>query len=157
MRSVLPLEFFTNNDGLKSHIAVNAIINGKSAFLIVDTGASNCIIDLNKKDNFNLKPETFDFDNKVMGIGTQELEASVTLCEKLELGAFYLKNYPFVLLDLGAINDSLEKNGCSAIDGIIGADLLLKAKAVIDYESATILFRGNKSELHKKQNRVSVK
>ena len=40
-----------------------------------------------------------------------------------------------VLFDLNHINSALNEREIQKVDGIIGADTLKKAKAIIDYES----------------------
>ena len=46
-----------------------------------------------------------------------------------------LGEFPVMLLDLESINTTLANQGAPVIDGIIGADLLVKLKAVIDYKA----------------------
>lgn len=149
MKAALPLRFLSAMQGQRSHIAVDALINGIAATMIIDTGASNCVLDSARADRFQLTYEPSFESESAIGIGSASLSITLSKCEKFELGDFKMKEFPFVLLNLSKINETFSKAGCDPVDGIIGTDLLLAANAVIDYKSATIEFRGNKRALQK--------
>lgn len=149
MKSVLPLRFLSGMEGQQSHIAVEALINGKSALLIIDTGASNCVLDSVRAAQFGLEHDPSFRSDSAIGIGSESLSVSLSRCQSFELGEFKMNKFPLVLLDLSTINETFGKAGSGPVDGIIGTDLLLAANAVIDYKSATILFRGSKIALQK--------
>jgi hypothetical protein len=52
----------------------------------------------------------------------------------LEIGKFILKRTELILIDLQHINNALEKQNAEPVNGIIGADILIKGKAIIDYD-----------------------
>ena len=52
----------------------------------------------------------------------------------LEIGKFRLDRMQLILIDLQHINNALRKQNAEPVNGIIGADILLKAKAIIDYD-----------------------
>lgn len=156
MKAVLPLRFLSGMEGQQSHIAVEAVINGKSALMIIDTGASNCVLDADRASQFGLDHEPSFRSDSAIGIGAESLSVSLSRCEHFELGEFRMEKFPFVLLDLGTINETFGKAGCGPVDGIIGTDLLLAANAVIDYKSATILFRGSKRSLQRLFKNITI-
>ncbi|MPM20018.1 hypothetical protein SDC9_66445 [bioreactor metagenome] len=149
MKAVLPLRFLSGNNGQKSHIVIDAVINGLEATLIIDSGASNCVIDSSRALIFDLEPDFLFMNESAVGLGSDSISSSLSRAITFELGDFVLERFPFVLLDLGIINDTFRKSGCSPVDGIIGTDLLLAGNAIIDYKSATISFSGNKRMLQK--------
>jgi hypothetical protein len=51
----------------------------------------------------------------------------------LKIGKFELKKAPLILIDLSHINNALIKQNAKSIQGIIGADILHKGKAIIYY------------------------
>ena len=51
----------------------------------------------------------------------------------LEIGKFKLQRTQLILIDLQHINNALKKQNAEPVNGIIGADILIKAKAIIDY------------------------
>jgi hypothetical protein len=44
-----------------------------------------------------------------------------------------------VLLDLSHVNQTLDSQGAKPIDGILGADFLIKNKIVIDYRKRKLI------------------
>jgi len=149
MKAVLPLRFLSGHQGQKSHIVVTAFINGLEATLIIDSGASNCVLDTGKSLGYNLSPDGSFGNEMAVGLGSDSISSSLARADVFELGDFVVSHFPFVLLDLTIINETFKKAGSDQIDGIIGADLLMAGNAVINYKSATITFRGSKRELNK--------
>jgi hypothetical protein len=149
MRAELPLHFLTGLDGQKSHITVNGIINGKEARLIIDSGASNSVLDVSLADHFGLVPDHAYQKESAVGLGSDSIDSSLSRAAVFELGAFRIMRFPFVLLDLSIINNTFRKTGSGHIDGIIGTDLLLAGHACIDYKRATITFSGSSRALQK--------
>jgi hypothetical protein len=47
---------------------------------------------------------------------------------------------------LSHVNASLILHDCEAVDGIIGADLLKKGKAIIDYSTNTLYLKSKKGK-----------
>ena len=135
--------------GQQSHIVVDVLINGFAASMIIDTGASNCVLDAERSERFRLIHDPSLERESAIGIGSGSLSISLSRCDRFELGDFKMDKFPFVLLDLSTVNETFGKAGCDPVDGIIGTDLLLAANSVIDYKSATILFLGNKRALEK--------
>ena len=66
------------------------------------------------------------------GIGKERLESYSVEIEKLKIGKLLIKNKLIVLLNLDHINAFYQAIGHPHIDGIIGCDLLVKYKSVID-------------------------
>jgi len=149
MKARLLLHFLSGLRSPKSHIVVTGLINGIEAILIIDTGASNCVLDVGNAQKFGLTPDLAYGNESAVGLGSDKINSSLSRAELFELGDFKLKHFPFVLLDLKIINDTFRKTGSGRIDGIIGTDLLLAGNALIDYKSATISFSGNKRELQR--------
>jgi predicted aspartyl protease len=108
-----------------------AKINGKTAKLLIDTGASNSCIHSELKEYFNLKEKGDPFD--AAGASEGKMQAVMTLECKIQLGRSFKGNQAFVLIDLNHVNATLNSQGAVRIDGIIGADFLKSNKAVIDY------------------------
>ena len=119
------------------HLLCNAQINGKSAVLLVDTGASNSCIHNALQDHFELRVKGDPFD--AAGASEGKMQAVMTRPSKIQLGRSFKGKQGFVLLDLNHVNTSLISQGALKIDGILGADFLKKNKAVIDYEQRKLL------------------
>ncbi|HKJ06108.1 MAG TPA: retropepsin-like aspartic protease [Flavobacteriaceae bacterium] len=114
-----------------NHFEVKAKINGVKGTFILDTGASNSCIDINLAEKFNLVSE--DSETKAAGAGASGMPTKVSENNTLELKEWKYKNFALVLLDLSHVNDALTTHEANEVDGIIGADILQKGKAIIDY------------------------
>ena len=67
------------------------------------------------------------------GLGTNTMQSHNTVLKKLELGKIKIENFEAILLDLKHVNESYEKLGFNNIDGVLGGEVLVNNKAVIDY------------------------
>lgn len=117
---------------ITNHFEIKAKINGIKGRFILDTGASNTCVGLNEIEKFNLKTE--NSDHKAAGAGTMEIDTQMSKNNTLKIGEYKIKKVQLVLIDLSHINNALKKQEAKEINGIIGADILEKAKAVIDYK-----------------------
>ena len=115
-----------------NHFEITAQINGKEGLFILDTGASNSCVGFDEISKFNLTTE--ESDHKAAGAGTTEIDTQISKKNTIKIGGFKLKKVNLVLLDLSHINNALKKQKAKEINGIIGADILEKGKAVIDYD-----------------------
>lgn len=124
--SVLELER-TQTD----HIAVQASLNGVAGRFIVDTGASNTCVGLDRLTHFGMESETSEV--KAAGAGSAELETAVSPHNHLVVGEWEQPGLQVVLIDLSHVNQALVAHLAEPVDGILGADVLRLARAVIDY------------------------
>ena len=114
-----------------NHFEIKAKINGVSGRFILDTGASNTCVGIDKADQFKLVFKSSEI--KAAGAGATEMETFVSDKNKLELGKWKFKKQQIVLFDLVHVNEALIAHQALPVDGIIGSDVLKKAKAIIDY------------------------
>ncbi len=114
-----------------NHFEIKAKINGKKGRFILDTGASNSCVGFDEIKKFNLITEVSE--HKAAGAGTTEIDTHISKKNKIQIGDYTLKKVHLVLLDLSHINMALAKQNTNPVNGIIGADILEKGKAVIDY------------------------
>ncbi len=161
MKVVLDLLFIPADEEWASHIAVQVKVNGKKATMIIDTGASNTVFDLNKIDEFDLKNASVPFGEKAIGLGSDQLETQMTSNVSLKIDEMEFTNFSFVLLDLSIINETFKRLGAKEIEGIIGTDLLLSCKALINYRKKTLSLSCTKKVLNQRfrldfmSNRIS--
>ena len=59
-------------------------------------------------------------------------------------GKWEKKKIQIVLFDLVHVNQALTAHKAMPVDGIIGADLLIKSKAIVDYKSKSLYLRRKK-------------
>lgn len=113
------------------HLEVKAKINGVEGSFIVDTGASNSCVGNEEAEHFNLFSE--DSDVRAAGAGSTNMLTRSSIDNTLEIGDWKKRKIDLVLFNLKHINQALEERDADKIHGILGADILEKGKAVIDY------------------------
>ncbi|MDV7186808.1 retropepsin-like aspartic protease [Lutibacter sp. TH_r2] len=122
-----------------NHFEVKAKINTIKGRFILDTGASNSCVSIDLADKFQLHLE--DSDTKAAGAGAIGMETKVSSKNEISLGKWHYKNFNLVLLDLSHVNTALTEHNAEAVDGIIGADILEKGEAIIDYKNKCVYLK----------------
>ena len=80
-------------------------------------------------------------DIKAAGAGASEMETLISIKNKIQIGDWKKKKQKVVLFDLTHVNQALVSHNALPVDGIIGADLLKKGKAVIDYNKKCLYLK----------------
>ena len=122
-----------------NHFELEAEINGVSGNFILDTGASNTCVGLDKAAKFMLQQEESVI--KAAGAGAIEMETYIAKKNELTIGLWSKKKQTIVLFDLTHVNEALLQHNATPVDGIIGADILKKGKAVIDYKKKRLYLK----------------
>ena len=123
------------------HIGINAIVNEHKVFLLLDTGASQSVFDLNSIKKLIPKNEIKKQSAMSTGLGTNTMESNATKIASLEIGNIILKNKKFMLLDLSHINETYNSLKKKHITGVIGGDFLEKYNAIIDYKKLLLYIK----------------
>ncbi len=113
------------------HLLVKATINGILGNFILDTGASNSCVGFESIDYFNLtagKSKT-----KASGAGATGMLTQLAKNNSLQIGRWKTDDFHLVIFDLSHVNEALQQYKAKPVHGIIGADILLEGKAIIDY------------------------
>ena len=126
---------------LTNHFELKVKINNVKGRFILDTGASNSCVGFDQVERFNL--ETQESEHKASGSGSTEIETKISKKNKLKIGGYHLKKSSLILIDLMHINHALEKQNAKPIQGIIGADILHKGEAIIDYKKKYLFLKSN--------------
>lgn len=122
-----------------NHFQLKAKINGVNGKFILDTGASNTCVDICLAEKFGLNVE--NSATKAAGAGAINIETKTAAKNKLEINKWQFNNVTLVLLDLSHVNTALTEHKAKTVDGIIGADILEKGKAIIDYDKKCIYLK----------------
>ena len=123
------------------HIMIQGRINGKEANFLIDTGASRSVFDLVTMSEFIDDPLFQKKEGITAGVGSSDLESSTFDIESIEIGNMEIKHYQAVAIDLENIHETYEKIHLPKIHGIIGGDILVKHKAIINYRLMKIKIR----------------
>lgn len=122
-----------------NHFELKAKLNNVKGRFILDTGASNSCIDIKLAIKFKL--EVKDSDTKAAGAGAIGMETKISAKNNIEINQWKYQNFTVVLLDLTHVNTALTEHHAEAVDGIIGADILEKGKAIINYEKKCLYLK----------------
>ena len=122
-----------------NHFEIVAKINGVSGKFILDTGASNTCVGFDKIAFFKMASEATDI--KAAGAGATEMETLISTKNTIEIGKWKKKKQKIVLFDLVHVNQALVSHNALPVDGIIGADVLKKGKAIIDYSKKQLFLK----------------
>ncbi|HZW63288.1 MAG TPA: retropepsin-like aspartic protease [Flavobacteriaceae bacterium] len=114
-----------------NHFEIKAVINGVKGRFILDTGASSSCIDFEAAKTFHLLAE--ETEVKATGAGASNMYTQLSKKNKVKIGKWKSKHTALILFNLSHVNQGLSSQNARAVDGIIGADILKKSKAVIDY------------------------
>ena len=125
-----------------NHFEVVAKINGIPGRFILDTGASNTCVGFDKIEMFKLTSEESEI--KAAGAGATNMETLIATKNRIKIGDWKKKKLKIVLFDLVHVNTALTAHNALPVDGIIGADVLKKARAVIDYDQGCVYLRVKK-------------
>lgn len=114
------------------HLIVKAKINGQKGCFILDTGASHTCVDLNKTNYFNLNIKK-NKSPEALGVQETPVQTQQSKNNKMSIGRWQYAQKTIITIDLEHINQAFKSENIPPIDGIIGADLLVRANAIIDY------------------------
>jgi predicted aspartyl protease len=121
------------------HLLVKTFLNGIMGTFILDTGASNSCVGLEFTDKFGLK--TKSSKTQAAGAGAVGMFTLISKKNEIQLGKWKNKKINLVLFDMSHVNQALTQHKVETIDGIIGADILLKGKAFIDYNKRNLFLK----------------
>jgi predicted aspartyl protease len=113
------------------------IENIKCRFLL-DTGASQTVIDRDYAIEKFGKRKVKTIQKETAGLHSVINETSMITIKKLSIGEHQIKNHLFAAVDLSHVNNTYKKLKKPKIHGILGSDILLEIKAVIDYGKGTL-------------------
>ena len=136
----VPLQIIDlHDDGF--HPLVNVTVYGKLFTLVVDTGASKTAFDhtmlSGAGDNASIKSS----DRLSTGLGTNNMASSTASISDMLIGDLQVSEFEVAVLDLSSINIAYRQLNHPEVLGVLGGDILMKYKAVIDYGQKIVKFR----------------
>lgn len=133
----IPLKTIVTN-----HLEIQAKINGVEGNFILDTGASNSCVGIDLIDFFKLNTEESEI--KAASAGAIDMATLTSENNVLEIANWKTIKSNLVLFDLSHVNTALTQHKADEVHGIIGADILEKGKALIDYNKKVLYLKKNK-------------
>ena len=115
-----------------NHYLLKACINGVEGKFILDSGASSSCICLSLENKFKISSKK----NKIKASSaTSNMEDTRLSKNNTSKIGKWRSTINLVSIDMTHINRVLSEKETESVYGIIGADVLKKSKALIDYES----------------------
>ncbi|RYZ96134.1 MAG: clan AA aspartic protease [Sphingobacteriaceae bacterium] len=128
----IPLQMLDlHDDGFHPLIDVNLFAN--TFKLVLDTGASKTAFDKTLLAEANAEALISATDKLSTGLGTNSMESYTAIITDLHIGDLKIDEFEVAVLDLSAINIAYEQLNHPQILGVLGGDILMKYKAVVDY------------------------
>ena len=132
MRSIsIPLKLINlQDDGY--HLLVEVVVFNATRLVVLDTGASRSVFDkaLIEQHLAETLQVSEEINAATLFTTTTTIQATIP---ELKIGSLKIKNYETVAFDLQSVSDTYEQFGHPPISGIIGGDILMRHKAIIDY------------------------
>ena len=118
---------------------MDVLVNGRKARFAIDTGASFSVFNEDRARAFGIAPVS---SNSVYGEFTNVNREThrIGYIKNLRAGAMDFGNGPMVLFGQSQLGGPSQASGVK-VDGIIGADILTRYKAVINCLTKTIYFK----------------
>lgn len=145
----IPLKLL-NIEGDGFHLQARVKINGKPALVIVDTGASRTVFDKTEIMKYLGTEQIAEHDRVSTGLGTSDMRSQVVTLDSFSLGKLNMKKFPAVVLDLQHVNHTYAAIGFASIAGVLGSDVLVGYKAVIDFRKKSLSLSVPKKTTKKK-------
>lgn len=119
----------------KDRIIIPVNINGKEAHMLIDTGASVGIVDIDCMKEYSFK-KGIKLEGQIVGVGGESSSAYHT--KDLQVDIEGVKLYQFITMDIDTIKKSIRENTGVTIQGIIGLTQIKMSEMKIDADNGII-------------------
>ena len=123
------------------HLVADCLINGVSAKLIIDTGASNSCIDLNSVEKFSVQIE--NYEDQASSATEKIKNMYISNGNSIDIVGFSIENLKLFVFDMDHINKTIKENESIKIHGIIGNDIMDRHEAIISFSEKKIYLKLN--------------
>lgn len=138
------------------HILVNVVVFGKKFKAVIDTGASRTVLDKSTVEKYISADMLNMSDQLSTGLGTNSMESHTLNIQKMNIGDLEIVDIDVAVLDLSTINAAFEQVSVKPVVGVIGGDILVNYKAIINYPMKKISF--SKTQKHtSRKSKASIK
>lgn len=136
-RGYIPVRLNKNAVG---HFEVEATVNGQEVVMMIDTGASQSVLDEKSAAELGLGKEASGDTACATGAGGS-LSVSIAHVDKLSVDAVFMESLTMPVVNLDHCNAALESKGAKKVSGVIGADFLAAKSAIIEYANGTLFLK----------------
>lgn len=115
------------------HPLIDVSVFGKTFLLVLDTGASKTAFDKNMLLEADKNVVVTISDTLSTGLGTNTMVSEKAIINNFYIGSLLIDEFEAAVLDLSTINIAYKQLGHPEVLGVLGGDVLMKYRAVIDY------------------------
>jgi hypothetical protein len=109
--------------------------------VLLDTGASKTVLDKTFVEEKCKSQKTETIGQSTSSLHSTVSESNITYIKEIQLDQVKLKNYLVAVIDLTHVNQTYEGVGKKPIFGIVGSDILMDRKAIIDYSKKILILK----------------
>jgi hypothetical protein len=120
------------------HYLIEAKVNGIKGRFILDTGASKSCICISLENKFKVISE--DSKEKASSANSEMTHTKISKRNAIQIGKWEDK-INLISFEMNYINKALSEKKIDSVSGIIGADILKKSKAILDYKSNNLYLK----------------
>jgi hypothetical protein len=120
------------------HLLVDVSLCKKTFTLVLDTGASKTAFD-QSLIQAEVEADLILSDKLSTGLGTNTMESFIMQVNDLHIGLLPIEPFEAAVLDLSAINVAYAELGQPKVLGVLGSDVLMKYRAIIDYGKGKLI------------------
>jgi hypothetical protein len=140
-KTIIPIQIIDlQGDGY--HPLINISVFGQPFLLVLDTGASKTAFDETMLQIADGHAVITISDTLSTGLGTNTMASSTAIIDDLYIGDLLIDRFEAAVLDLSTINIAYRQLGHPDVLGVLGGDILMKYKAVIDYGKQVMVLKG---------------
>jgi len=125
------------------HLLLKAKINGVEGRFILDTGASNSCVGFEGVELFDLNAKKSK--TLATGAGSTGMLTQIATNNSLKCARWEKANLDLVIIDLTHVNQALVHQKVKPVHGIIGSDILINGKAIVDYHNCMLFLKQTNS------------
>jgi hypothetical protein len=132
-----PVDLITLPSG---HLLIHATINEAPGVFILDSGAGGTVLDAIKTEKFKLNSVLENMTGA--GAGGSGLTVYTAANNLVSIGGFHVEDLTIASMNLEHVHEGMRQLGVDQdIDGVLGADILDRGKAVIDYATKRLYLK----------------
>lgn len=123
------------------HILIEGTFEDRQpVYWVVDTGASKTVLDVNLSDYYEIVESDNLDDYQSAGINQGMMETRVGKMFRFDFNGLVIEGLKVALIDLEHVNEIYGKFSSLRVGGLLGSDVLMKYRCLIDYERKIICF-----------------
>jgi hypothetical protein len=136
----VPLQMIDlHDDGF--HPLLDITLFNKPFKVVLDTGASRTAFDHQLLLEANQDAPIIASERLSTGLGTNTMQSATAIINNLWIGELLIGEIEVAVLDLSTINIAYRELGHPEVLGVIGSDILMKYKAVIDFGKKVLVLK----------------